>query len=137
LSNFYSEKFLKKLIGGTDIEDALRSLDNLTQEESWMAAAELRKMMHVVDGRVMRVDEGVQGVRRDMEGVSTKVQDVRDTVQGVDVGIRSIGHKVEDVSSTVQGVDDKVEQINRSSPSKYYFSCFSTLTHPFREPAER
>ncbi|KAI0297925.1 hypothetical protein BC826DRAFT_135394 [Russula brevipes] len=108
------KKFLKKLIGGTDIEDALRSLDNLTQEESRMAAAELRKAVHVVDGRVLRVDERVQGVRRDMEGVSTKVQDVQDTVQGVDVGVRSIGHKVEDVSSSVQGVDDKVEQINRN-----------------------
>jgi hypothetical protein len=34
-----SEKYLKKLIGKTEIEDALKRLDNLTNEEVRMAVA--------------------------------------------------------------------------------------------------
>jgi hypothetical protein len=30
------EKYVKKLIGRTDLEDALKKLDKLTQEEAWM-----------------------------------------------------------------------------------------------------
>ena len=33
----FSEKYLKKLIGKADIEDALKRLDRLTQEEARMA----------------------------------------------------------------------------------------------------
>jgi hypothetical protein len=39
VANKRSEKFLKKLIGRRDIEDALSRLDKLTQEETQMAAA--------------------------------------------------------------------------------------------------
>jgi hypothetical protein len=35
-----SEKYLKRLIGKTDMEDALKKLDQLTQEEAWMSIAE-------------------------------------------------------------------------------------------------
>ena len=35
-----SEKYMKKLIGRTEIEDGLRRLDKLTQEEARMAIAE-------------------------------------------------------------------------------------------------
>jgi len=72
-------------------------LDKLTQEEARMASAELLKMTHSVDGKVMGVDDRVKGV----EG---KMQDVRGDVQGVG----------KDISIRVQGVDDKLDQANRS-----------------------
>ncbi|KAF8487217.1 hypothetical protein DFH94DRAFT_841583 [Russula ochroleuca] len=56
------EKYLKKLTGNTEIEDSLSRLDNLTQEEARMASAELLKMTHSVDGKVMGVDNRVKGV---------------------------------------------------------------------------
>jgi hypothetical protein len=54
---------LKKLAGNRDIEDSLERLDKLTQEEARMASAELLKMTHSVDGKVMGVDDRVKGVR--------------------------------------------------------------------------
>ena len=54
-----SEKYLKKLMGNTEIEDMLQELDKLTQEEARMASAELLKITHSVDGtdsRQQRVD---------------------------------------------------------------------------------
>jgi hypothetical protein len=42
------EKYGKKLIGRTDIEDALKRLDKLTHEEAQMVTAENLKAMHAV-----------------------------------------------------------------------------------------
>ena len=39
-------RFLNRLFGGTDIEDALRRLDKLTQEESRMIMAQVLKFTH-------------------------------------------------------------------------------------------
>ncbi|KAN0128644.1 hypothetical protein V8E53_013563 [Lactarius tabidus] len=46
-------KFLKKLIGKKEMEDALKRLDKLTQDEARMAAAEILKLTHIVmnDGK--------------------------------------------------------------------------------------
>jgi hypothetical protein len=43
---------VKKLFGKTEMEDALKRLDRLTQEEARMAAAENLKLTHTVDKRV-------------------------------------------------------------------------------------
>ena len=93
--NFYLEKYLKKLIGNTEIEDSLQRLDKLTQEEAIMASTELIKITHSVEGRVMGVDDRVQDVRSDVQNVGKRVED-----------------KVEGVSDKVL---DKLEQVNSSS----------------------
>lgn len=54
------EKYLKKLAGRTDIEDALRKLDQLTQEEARMAIAQVLKLTHGVDSKMKIVIEGAQ-----------------------------------------------------------------------------
>jgi len=46
------ETFLKRLIGRTDVEDALLRLDSLTKEESLMAVARNLVATHRVDGNV-------------------------------------------------------------------------------------
>ena len=51
-----SEKYLKKLIGNTDIEDSLQKLDKLTQEGVRMATAEQLRISHSVEGKVVVVD---------------------------------------------------------------------------------
>ena len=56
------EKYLKKLLGRTDIEDALGRLDKLTQEEARMAIAEVLKVAHHVDEEVNTVSENVKNV---------------------------------------------------------------------------
>jgi hypothetical protein len=57
-----SEKYLKKLAGRRDIEDALSRLDRLTQEEVRMAAAQGLKATHDVDDHVQQVGDKVQQV---------------------------------------------------------------------------
>ena len=39
---------MKRLIGGTDVEDALKRLDKLTDEEARMATAQVLRVTHIV-----------------------------------------------------------------------------------------
>ncbi|KAI0280182.1 hypothetical protein BGY98DRAFT_1175643, partial [Russula aff. rugulosa BPL654] len=51
------KKFAKKLIGRNGIEDALKRLDKLTQDEVRMATAQILKVTHTVDKDVREVVE--------------------------------------------------------------------------------
>jgi hypothetical protein len=49
---------VKKLLGKNDIEDALKRLDTLTQEEARMATAEVLKVTQRVDDKVTTLING-------------------------------------------------------------------------------
>ncbi|KAF8273329.1 hypothetical protein EI94DRAFT_1716445 [Lactarius quietus] len=55
-----TKKYLKKLLGKMDIEDALKRLDKLTQEEARMATAQLLTLTHGVDGKVKDIGDAVR-----------------------------------------------------------------------------
>ena len=78
-----SEKYLKKLLGRKDIEDALSRLDKLTQEEARMATAQVLKVAHDVKEEVKTVGEEVKDVGDKVQGVGDKVKDVDDKVNVV------------------------------------------------------
>ena len=67
------------MAGRTDLEDAVKRLDKLTQEEARMALVELLRVTHsvrdevkVVDGKVQSVDEKVKVVIDGARGVSSQ-----------------------------------------------------------------
>jgi hypothetical protein len=51
---------LKKLSGRTDVENALRRLEKLTQEEARMATAESLKVTYSIDNKLEDVDARVK-----------------------------------------------------------------------------
>jgi len=91
LTELFSEKFLQKLIRNTDnendIEDALKRLDRLTQEEVQMAAAQLLKVTNTIDNRVEEIVGNMLGVDSRVASVGGQVQGVSEQVQGVDVKV--------------------------------------------------
>jgi hypothetical protein len=93
----YLEKYMKKLIGRTEMEDALKRLDKLTQEEARMAAAEILKVTRTVDKRV--------------EGVADTVVAIDNRVAGVDDRVASVNDRVVSVDERVKVVDDKVMEV--------------------------
>jgi hypothetical protein len=74
----FSEKYVKKLIGKTDIEDALKRLGRLTQEEARMAAAQLLKVTNMIDHGVRKVADNVLVVDNRLDGVDDRVAGVDD-----------------------------------------------------------
>ncbi|KAH9055432.1 hypothetical protein EDB87DRAFT_1824598 [Lactarius vividus] len=89
-----AKKYLKKLIGRRDIEDALGRLDRLTQQE-------MLKVAHQVKDGVTTIGEQVQGVDDKVKGVDDKVKDVDD--------------KVKDVNDNIKGVDDRSTRCRRQA----------------------
>ena len=113
-----AEKFLRKLAGMADLEDALKRLDRLTQEEARMANAEVLRIaqsigdgVKVVDGKVEEVGDKVEGVGDKVEEVCDKVEDVGDKVEDVGDKVEDVGDKVEDVGDKVEDVGDKVDVV--------------------------
>ncbi len=88
---FYSEKYLKRLVGRRDIEDALQRLDKLTQEEARMATAEVLRLT---------------------QNVGDKVKGIGDQVKGVDGRVQGVDHKMRAVDDRMKEVDDRVRVVN-------------------------
>ncbi len=98
LANYSSEKFLKKIVGRKDIEDALQRLEKVTVEEARMAGAEALKAIHGVGNQVgdtvLGVHDTLKVVEDRMRGVEGMLQGVGDMLQGVDDKVKDIGNKV-------------------------------------------
>jgi hypothetical protein len=86
-------KLMKKLIGNNDIEDALKRLDRLTQEEARMASAQLLKVTNAID---------------------SEVREIADNVLVVDDRVAGVDDRVARVDERVAGVDDRVDRMERS-----------------------
>jgi hypothetical protein len=104
LTEVYAERYVKKLIGGNDVEDALGRLDRLTQEEARMAAAQNLKITHTVDERVKGVVDAVVAIDNRVSGVDARVASVDDRVA-------SVNDRVVTVDDRVKVVDGKVTEV--------------------------
>ena len=90
-----SEKFLKKMVGRKDIEDALQRLEKVTDEEARMAAAEALKAIHGVGNQVGDKVHGVHDTLKVVEDrVTGLLEGVSDMLQGVDDRVKGIDNKI-------------------------------------------
>jgi len=92
-------------MGKNDIEDALKRLDRLTQEEARMAAAQLLKVTNTIDNRV-------GGIADNVLVVGNRVAGIDDRVAGVDERVAGVNDRVKDVDNRVKAVDDKIAAVN-------------------------
>ena len=113
---------MKGLIGRTEIEDALKRLDKLTQEEARMAAAQNLKVTHTVDDRVRGVADAVVAVDNRVAGVDDRVQLTQEEARmaaarnlkathTVDDRVKGVSDAVVAVDNRVARIDDRVHQI--------------------------
>ncbi|KAH9060256.1 hypothetical protein EDB87DRAFT_622937 [Lactarius vividus] len=114
-----AKKFLKKLAGMADLEDAVKKLDRLTQEEARMALAEVLKITQIVRDEVKVVDSKVESIDGKVEDMGYKVGDMGDKVDDMcdkvdDVGNRvdGVGDKVDNMGNKVDDIGDKVDNVS-------------------------
>ncbi|KAH9015494.1 hypothetical protein EDB85DRAFT_2280300, partial [Lactarius pseudohatsudake] len=69
-------RYLKKLLGRKDVEDALQRLDKLTQEEARMAGVEALAITRRIDERVRSVDNKVDSVTHGIQENGVAIQQV-------------------------------------------------------------
>ena len=105
-------KYVKKLVGRTDIEDALGRLDRLMQDEVRMATAQGLKATHEVDDKVQAIDDKAHSIDNKVQVVDDTVHAIDDKVEAVDTNVKSVKDKVQVVDDKVQGIDDKVQGVD-------------------------
>jgi hypothetical protein len=96
-SETYLKKMIKQLIGNNDIEDALKRLDRLTQEEARMASAQLLKITNAINSEVGEIADHVLVV-------GDRVAGVDDRLAGVDERVAGVGDRVKDVDNRLAAV---------------------------------
>jgi hypothetical protein len=79
------------------MEDALKRLDKLTQEEARMAVAQNLKATHTVDERVRGVANTVIAMDNRVAKVDDNVKDIDARVAIVDDSVKVVDHKIAEV----------------------------------------
>ena len=97
----FLEKYLKKLMGKNNIEDALKRLDRLTQEEARMASAQLLKISTAINNGVGEIADHVLVVDDRVAGVDERVVGVDKRVVGVDERVASGLQRLEDLINSL------------------------------------
>lgn len=126
---------MKKLLGKNDIEDGLKRLDTLTQEESWMASAQLVQARHSTENRVrVMVDkeldakDNVVSVNSRRRGVRSREATTDDTFATFIIGVQPLQSVIRDVLTmmVVDGNEAKaaVQQIASDEPQG---KCLSSI----------
>ena len=126
---YRTEKFLRKLAGMADLEDALKKLDRLTQEEARMANAEVLRIAHDIRSGVKVVDGKVEEVVDKVGGVGDKVQCVDDKVQVVIDGAQTLSSQLKPFLTyvlsdgkqarvTAKEISDKLSDVGQDVGSK-------------------
>ena len=82
-----------------DLEDALKKLDRLTQEEARMALAEVLRITHNVRDEVKVVDCKVERMEDKVEVIGDKVEVMGDQLQCVDEKVQVVIDGARGVSS--------------------------------------
>ncbi|KAH9985036.1 hypothetical protein BJV74DRAFT_952202 [Russula compacta] len=93
-------KFLKRLFGRTDVEDALSRLDSLTKEESLMTVARTLEITHGIDSVVRDMDGNVKATKVVIEDIDDNVKSTQELMQGVSGNVTA-------TQELIHGVDGK------------------------------
>ncbi|KAH9012154.1 hypothetical protein EDB84DRAFT_970835 [Lactarius hengduanensis] len=111
-----AKKFLKKVAGRTDLEDGMKKLDKLTNEEVAMAIVQNLKVTHTVDNKVTAVGDGVKGVDEKVQVVKSEVQLVGANVKVINDKVQTIAEDATEVKILVQQTTDRIDDVKRLEP---------------------
>jgi methyl-accepting chemotaxis protein len=114
-----SEKFLKRLVGRTEVEDTLERLDTLTKEETLMAVTKNLEVSHHIDGNVTAVKGTVHNIDGNVEAIKEAICDVSGSIEvtkglshDVGVGVNAIKDVISNVDGNVKNTKEITESID-------------------------
>jgi len=117
-----SETFVKRLLGRTDVEDALLQLDLLTKEEGLMIGARNLAVMHHVDSVLRDVDGRFKVTRKLTEDIDGNIH-VTKTLTG------DVGQKMNAIEGVARNMDANAKTSKRCTQPP--LSLFVHLLTPF------
>ncbi|KAH9055268.1 hypothetical protein EDB87DRAFT_1343626 [Lactarius vividus] len=72
-----AKKYLRRLVGKKEMEDALKRLDQLTQEEARMAAAENLRLTHILNDNLATVMNDGRETKQAVQQLASSVDDAK------------------------------------------------------------
>ncbi|KAH9024509.1 hypothetical protein EDB85DRAFT_1987639 [Lactarius pseudohatsudake] len=108
--------YLNKLVGRTDIEDALKRLDSLTQEEVRMAIAQILKTMA----------ELKESAKKAKEAAEKMVVSVGEMKGSLDLGLYEIKDGVNKIKDSVNKIKDGVNKIKWDQIEQHIRTWFAS-----------
>ena len=105
LADYGLERFLKRLVGKTNVEDGFQRLDTLTKEETLMAVTRNLEVTHHIDGNVM----AVKGIVHNIDG---NVKESKEVIRDVDGNVKetkALTENINDNVKVIQGVAGSVD----------------------------
>ena len=97
LSDNKAEKFMKRLIGKTEVEDGLQQLDMLTKEENLMAAActlevtgEIRRDVDVIKDDTREIKDDTHDIKDDTRDIKSDTSDIKSDTRDIKDDTRDI-----------------------------------------------
>jgi methyl-accepting chemotaxis protein len=113
VADYDTEKFMKRLVGRTDVEDALQRLNILTQEENLMTTAATFQVTSQVHETVTEIKEVVRDVGSDTKATRDIAQRVNQNVLTVKEVAYNTADGVDRVRQDVRHVHGSVEGARR------------------------
>src|SRR5258707_9419654 len=108
-ADYGSEKFLKKLVGRKDEEEAVLRLDMLTKEESLMVMARNLEVTQQIDGVVRDVEDNVKVTKVLTEDINDNVKTTKVLTEDIDDNVKATKVLVEDHIKGIEGVARSVD----------------------------
>ena len=105
------EKFLKRLVGKTVVEDKFQRLDTLTKEETLMAVTRNLEVTHHIDDNVMAVKGIVHNIDGNVQETKEVIRDVDGNIKEAKEVIHNIDGNVKETKALAENIDDNVKDV--------------------------
>ena len=102
---------MKRIVGRTDVEDALARLEVLTKEENLMTAARSLEVTHRTQELTRLVDDKVTTVKEVVHDVDDNIKATRVLTHLVDDNVTTIKEVVHDVDGNVKETKELTQSI--------------------------
>jgi methyl-accepting chemotaxis protein len=104
LADRSAEKFMKRLIGKTEVEDGFQQLDLLTKEENLMTAActlgvasDIRHDAKTIKADTRDIKDDARDIKDDTRDIKDDTQDIKDDTRDIKDDTRSIKEDTRDI----------------------------------------
>jgi hypothetical protein len=126
------EIIMKRIVGKTDgVEDALKTLDVLTNEENLMTAARTLEVAQHVDDKITIIDEVLQDVNGNVRVTQELTHHVDDNVTTIRELTYELRSDVDGIKGDTRSVNDNIKVTKHGAPhfsvSGYTYPSFLTI----------
>jgi hypothetical protein len=101
-ANDGTERFLTRLVGRTEVEDALVRLDMLTKEETGMTVVRNLAVTHAVDGHVKVVEDVTRVIDDNVKVVEEVARGIDENMKVIEESTHAIGDNVREIKDSAQ-----------------------------------